>query len=67
VRQAVDPSVRPYANFVNHENFLAAVAQRRHLIFDGSGRDPLNVPTPWLQPFTPPFTPLPILPLIPTP
>ena len=39
----VDPRVRPYANFLNHENFLTAVAQRRNLIFDGSGRDPLNI------------------------
>ena len=39
----VDPAARPYANFLNHENFLTAVAQRRNLIFDGSGRDPLNI------------------------
>ena len=25
------------------ENFLAGVGLRRHLIFDGSGRDPLNI------------------------
>lgn len=41
--KTVDTAARPYANFINHENFLAAVAQRRHLIFDGSGSKPLNI------------------------
>ena len=35
--------MRPYANFVNHENFCCALALRRHLIFDGSARDPTNI------------------------
>jgi len=30
---------RPIANFCNHETFLCAVAQRRHMIFDGTGKD----------------------------
>ena len=38
-----DPTLRSYANFVNHENFCCAVQMRRHLIFDGSGRDPTNI------------------------
>ena len=41
--KAVEPSYRPYANFLNHENFLAAINTKRNLIFDGSGRDPLNI------------------------
>ena len=41
--QPVDPASRPLANFINHENFLISVAQRRPLLFDGSGRDPLNI------------------------
>ena len=39
----VNPASRPMANFINHENFLVAVDQRRPLIFDGSGREPLNI------------------------
>lgn len=41
--QPFDPTLRSYANFVNHENFLCAVQARRHMIFDGSGRDPTNI------------------------
>ena len=38
----VNPASRPMANFINHENFLVAVDQRRPLIFDGTARDPMN-------------------------
>eukprot|EP00316_Scyphosphaera_apsteinii_P008478 CAMPEP_0119318454 /NCGR_PEP_ID=MMETSP1333-20130426/46489_1 /TAXON_ID=418940 /ORGANISM="Scyphosphaera apsteinii, Strain RCC1455" /LENGTH=446 /DNA_ID=CAMNT_0007324631 /DNA_START=83 /DNA_END=1423 /DNA_ORIENTATION=+ len=33
---------RPLANFCNHETFLAAVGQRRHMLFDGTGKDLMN-------------------------
>ena len=33
---------RPVANFLNHETFLSAVAQRRHIIFDGTAKSVLN-------------------------
>jgi len=38
-----DGSLRPYANFVNHENFCCALGCRKSLIFDGSARDPTNI------------------------
>ena len=38
-----DASLRPYANFVNHENFHHAIGMRKHIIFDGSARDPVNI------------------------
>ena len=43
MRVPFDPTLRSYGNFMNHENFVCAIAQRRHLIFDGSGRDPVNI------------------------
>lgn len=33
---------RNVANYLNHESFLTAVAQRRHIIFDGTGKSVLN-------------------------
>ena len=33
---------RNVANYCNHETFLSAVAQRRHLIFDGTGKSLVN-------------------------
>ena len=38
-----DPTLRAYGNFINHENFCCAVSLRKHIIFDGSGRDPTNI------------------------
>jgi hypothetical protein len=33
---------RNLANYLNHETFLAAVAQRRHLVFDSTGKSLAN-------------------------
>ena len=33
---------RNLANYLNHETFLAAVAQRRHIVFDSTGKSLLN-------------------------
>ena len=35
-------ALRPIANYCNHETFLAAVRERRHMIFDATGRQLLN-------------------------
>ena len=43
IGREINPALRPYANFVNHENFCCGLALRHHLIFDGSGRDPTNI------------------------
>lgn len=37
-----DNALRPLADNINHENFLITIAQRRPLIFDGTGKGPLN-------------------------
>ena len=34
-----DNSRRTYANFCNHESFIYALAQRRNLVFQGTGKD----------------------------
>ena len=34
-----DNAYRPLANFLNHENFLVALGERRHILFDGTGKD----------------------------
>lgn len=33
---------RDVANFVNHDTFLTAIAERRHLVFDSTGKSVLN-------------------------
>jgi len=33
---------RNVANYLNHETFLTAIAQRRHLVFDSTGKSVLN-------------------------
>ena len=37
-----DNALRRLANYCNHETFLMALGQKRHIIFDGTGRSPLN-------------------------
>lgn len=37
-----DNTLRPLADMINHENFLITVKMRRHIIFDGTGKGPLN-------------------------
>ena len=37
-----DNAYRPLANYCNHETFLTAVRQKRHLLFDATGRQLLN-------------------------
>mmetsp|Transcript_13989 Transcript_13989/g.42670 ORF Transcript_13989/g.42670 Transcript_13989/m.42670 type:complete len:244 (+) Transcript_13989:899-1630(+) len=37
-----DNDFRGIANFCNHESFLVAVGQKKHVIFDGTGKDLIN-------------------------